>query len=63
MGNVRRVYVEKKSDFAIAARELQHEIGSYLGISGVSSVRVLTRYDVENISEDSFEKACHTVFA
>ena len=45
MGNVRRVYVEKKSDFAIAARELQHEIGSYLGISGVSSVRVLTRYD------------------
>lgn len=63
MGNVRRVYVEKKPDFAVAARELKEEIGSYLGIPQVTGVRVLTRYDVENISDESFEKACHTVFA
>ncbi len=63
MGNVRRVYVEKKPDFAVAARELKEEIGSYLGIPQVTGVRVLTRYDVENISDESFEKACRTVFA
>ncbi len=63
MSNVKRVYVEKRPDFAIAAKELHQEITAYLGIPSVTSVRVLTRYDVENVSEDSFEKACHTVFA
>ncbi|MGI6007208.1 MAG: phosphoribosylformylglycinamidine synthase [Ruminococcus sp.] len=63
MGKVSRVYVEKKPDYAVAARELRHEISSYLGISGVTKVRVLIRYDVENISEDVFEKACHSVFS
>lgn len=63
MSNVRRVYVEKKPAFAVQARELRDEISSYLGIKGVTGVRVLIRYDVENISEDSFQKACKTVFA
>ena len=42
---------------------LKHEISSYLGIQTVTNVRELIRYDVENISDDVFEKACHTVFA
>ena len=63
MSSVRRVYVEKKPDYAVAARDLKHEISSYLGISQVTAVRVLIRYDVENISDDSFAKACRTVFA
>ena len=63
MSNVRRVYVEKKPAFAVQAKELKHEIKSYLGISSVSSVRVLIRYDVENITDEVFEKACKTVFA
>ena len=63
MSNVRRVYVEKKPSFAVKAKELKHEISSYLGIKTVTAVRVLIRYDVENISDDVFEKACHTVFA
>ena len=63
MSNVRRVYVEKKPSFAVKAKELKHEISSYLGIQTVTNVRVLIRYDVENISDDVFEKACHTVFA
>ena len=63
MSNVRRVYVEKKPAFAVQARELKHEISSYLGIQTVTNVRVLIRYDVENISDESFEKACQTVFA
>ena len=49
MSNVRRVYVEKKSDFAVQAKDLKHEIRSYLGIKDVEDVRVLIRYDVENI--------------
>ena len=62
MGNVRRVYVEKKPDFAVKAKELSHEIRHYLGI-GVKSVRVLTRYDVENVSEETYQKALKTVFS
>lgn len=63
MSNVKRVYVEKKPDFAVQAKELRHEIRHYLGITGVTGVRVLIRYDVENVSDKSFEKACSGVFA
>ena len=63
MSNVKRVYVEKKPAFAVQAKELKHEISSYLGIKSVTAVRVLIRYDVENISDEVFDKACKTVFA
>ena len=63
MSNVRRVYVEKKSDFAVKAKELKHEIKHYLDIDGVSNVRVLIRYDVENVSEETYKKALYTVFS
>ncbi len=62
MGNVRRIYVEKKAPFAVKAKELHEELKNYLGIH-VDSVRVFIRYDVENISEDVFAKACKTVFS
>ena len=60
---VRRVFVEKKEAFAVKAKELQEEIRSYLGIETVTGVRVLIRYDVENITDETFEKACSTVFS
>ena len=63
MSSVKRVYVEKKPDFAVQAKDLKHEIHSYLGIKEVTSVRVLIRYDVEHISDEVFEKACNTVFS
>ena len=63
MGSVRRIFVEKKPDFAVKAKELKEEIKSYLGIDGVSQVRVLIRYDVENISDEVFAAACRTVFS
>ena len=63
MSNVRRVYVEKKEGFGVQAGDLKHEIKSYLGIKDVAAVRVLIRYDVENISDDTFEKACNGIFA
>jgi phosphoribosylformylglycinamidine synthase len=63
MGNVRRIYVEKKESFAVKARELEEELKSYLGIAGLEKVRIFIRYDVENISDGTFEKACRSVFS
>ena len=63
MSNVRRVYAEKKKEFAVQAKELEAEIKSYLGIKSVTKVRVLIRYDIENISEETYRKALGTVFS
>ena len=63
MGKVKRIYVEKKASFAVKAKELEEELKSYLGIDGLEQVRIFIRYDVENLSEDTFEKACKCVFS
>ena len=63
MSSVKRVYVEKKPEYAVRAKELQSEIRSYLGISGVTKVRELIRYDIENISGETYKKALVTVFS
>ena len=63
MSGVKRVYVEKKPEYAVRAKELRHEIRSYLGIKTVYGVRVLNRYDVENLSDETFERACNGIFA
>lgn len=63
MGSVKRIYVEKKEPFAVKAMELKEEIQGYLNISGVKNVREFIRYDVENLSEDTFEAACRIVFS
>ena len=61
--SVRRVYVEKKEAYAVAAGGLMDEIRSYLGINDVTGVRVLIRYDIENLSEETYEKAKNTIFS
>ena len=61
--SVRRIFVEKKPDYAVKAGELREELVSYLGITGVKSVRVLIRYDIENLSEDTYTKALGTIFS
>ncbi len=63
MGKVRRIYVEKKAPYAVKAAELKGDLKNYLGLSNVEAVREFIRYDVENISDDIFEKACKTVFS
>ena len=60
---VKRIYVEKKEPYAVKAKELHEEIESFLGISTVKRVRIFIRYDVENLSDGVFERACHTVFS
>ena len=63
MSNVRRVYSEKMPAFAVKAKELSDEISNYLGIHTVRNVRVLIRYDIENISEEVYKDALVTVFS
>jgi len=63
MSTVRRIYVEKKTPFAGKAKELKSEIKGYLGINSVEKVRIFIRYDVQNVSDEVFEKACKTVFS
>ena len=63
MSTVKRIYVEKKTDYAVKAKELLEEISTYLAIDSVQNVRVLIRYDVENVSDETMEKALVTVFS
>ncbi len=63
MSKVRRVYVEKKLPYAIRAKELTREIRSYLDIKTIDEVRVLIRYDIENVSEETYKKALGIVFS
>lgn len=63
MGQVIRYYVEKKPEYAVKAKELLEEIRTYLAIEGIKKVRILIRYDVENVSEETLSKAEKTVFS
>lgn len=63
MSKVRRIYVEKKAPYAVRAKELKEEISGYLGIKTLDEVRVLVRYDVENVDGETYEKAIKTVFS
>ena len=63
MENVRRIYVEKKTGYAVKAQELKEDLIGYLNMSGIEDVRMFIRYDVENISDEVFEQACRTVFS
>ncbi len=60
---VRRVYVEKKTAYAVRAGELKEEIEGCLGISGLTGVRVLIRYDMENLSNEIYGQALTSVFS
>ena len=59
---VRRIYVEKKRAYAAAANELFEDLAGYLGLTGLKKVRILIRYDVENIDGDVFATAKRCVF-
>lgn len=63
MSNVKRIYVEKKTPYAVRANELKEEIKSYLGIKGLDTVRELIRYDIENLTEATYKKALGIVFS
>lgn len=63
MANVKRIYVEKKKPYAVRAGELKQELKKYLNIKELEEVRVLVRYDVEALSDATYQKALVTVFS
>lgn len=63
MGNLRRIYVEKREGFDVEARNLLKELREILGIGGLESVRIINRYDISDIDEENFEKARRTIFS
>ena len=58
-----RIYVEKRKELANEANGLKKEINDLLGIKNLENLRILNRYDVENIEKDLFEYSCKTVFS
>ncbi len=60
---VYRVYVEKKAELAHEAKALLSDVRSLMGIEALEKVRVINRYDAENITEELFNSAKNTVFS
>lgn len=63
MSDVKRIYVEKKSPYAVKAKELKEEIESYLSIPNVTNVRELIRYDIDGLDNEIFTDACNMIFS
>ena len=59
---VKRIYVEKRRDFAIKAKELLGELRDYCGLKDLADVRALVRYDIENISNADYKRSLNTIF-
>ncbi|MBE6547029.1 MAG: phosphoribosylformylglycinamidine synthase [Ruminococcaceae bacterium] len=60
---VYRIYVEKKKELANEARNLFNEIKNLLSIDTLEDLRMMNRYDVENIERSLFDEAVRTVFS
>ena len=58
-----RFYIERKEGFRVEANRIYSEINSFLGISGVTEVRYLNRYDIENVSDDVAKIAATRIFS
>ena len=58
-----RVFVEKKKELANEARALYNDARAFLGIAGLTDVRLFNRYDAENITEELFNYSINTVFS
>lgn len=63
MANVQRIYVEKRADFAVEAQHLLEDLRATLGLSGLSGLRLLQRYDVQGLSEADFRKTAKAIFS
>jgi len=63
MSHIRRLFVEKKPEFAVEARHILHDLRDNLGIKALEDLRLVVRYDVEGVSDANFEAARWVVFA
>lgn len=63
MGNVRRIYVEKKAGNDIEAKGVLGDLRENLSMTGLTDVRIINRYDVEGISDEEYVKARSLIFS
>ncbi len=60
---VLRCYSEKRPGFDVEARQLLRDLTSLLGITALTGVRYLCRYDVEGVSGSDYAAAKRIVFS
>ncbi len=60
---VRRIFAEKKEGFDVEAKALYRDLKDNLGISGLKSVRIINRYDVEGISDEEYKGSRNIIFS
>lgn len=63
MGQVRRIFVEKKKGFDIEAGGLYRDLRDNLGIKGLKSLRIVNRYDIEGVSDDEYTRSRDMIFS
>ncbi|MDR2728251.1 MAG: phosphoribosylformylglycinamidine synthase, partial [Chitinispirillales bacterium] len=63
MSKVRRLFVEKRGGYDIHSQQLFIDLKDNLGISGLSGVRTLNRYDIQGLTDDYYESAKDIIFA
>lgn len=61
--SIRRIYVEKKPGFNVEGSHLLEDLRENLGAKSLKGLRIVHRYDVDNISEDAYQKALTTIFS
>ncbi|AIF50005.1 phosphoribosylformylglycinamidine synthase [Pelosinus sp. UFO1] len=60
---VKRIFVEKRVDFAVEAKGMYADLTQNLGIKGLKNVRIINRYDISGISEQEFADAKNSIFS
>ena len=60
---VKRIYVEKKPDFAVEANGILSDIQTALMLGGVTRLRLFNRYDAQGLSDEDFAQVRDTVFS
>ena len=60
---VRRIFVEKRAEFAVEAQEVYADLKKNLGIKALTGVRIINRYDIEGITEEEYTEAKHIILA
>ncbi len=61
--SIRRIFVEKKSGFNVEGKHLLEDLKENLGADALENLRIIHRYDVDNISEVAYQKALFTIFS
>ncbi|TAH59614.1 MAG: phosphoribosylformylglycinamidine synthase, partial [Methanosarcina mazei] len=60
---VRRIFVEKKEDYAVSAKDLFNDIRENLGIKNLTKFRIINRYDISGITDSEYNSAKNTIFS